>query len=293
MSATIADSPLQLYALGVVLGLFSDKKGFWQWALKRGVYKSFFGHEFKNTPENLKKIHDDIFPDKGHRIAIKDLGDKFPANLVISDAYDMNSAGKQIQIVYDEMKAELARLMESEKTDGSCVLTEKLRARQRVELLKVPTFADLAEDHVEEGMSVAIFVNFEETVQALSKKLNTQCLFTGKIPDAVREANREKFQRGEERIIILNIAAGGIGIGLHDEYGNYPRVTLISPTYSAQALKQALGRAARAGSKSSVLQKIIFAAGTVEEEVADKVAKKIKKNYQHQIPINSNIKGSN
>lgn len=276
LSATIADNPLQMYALGIVLGLFYDKRGFWSWAKRRGVYDDFWGKKFLPSKDNLRKIHEDIFPRKGHRIAIKDLGDKFPKNLVISDIYDMNSAGKEIQAVYDEMRTELSKLKEREKTDGSSVLTEILRARQRIELLKVPTLAELAEDHVAEGMSAAIFVNFEETVQALSKKLDTNCIITGAIKGDKREENRIKFQEGKERIIVMNIRAGGAGISLHDEFGNYPRVSIISPTYSAQDLKQALGRIHRAGAKSPALQKIIFAAGTIEEKVADRVADKIK-----------------
>ncbi len=63
---------------------------------------------------------------------------------------------------------------------------------------------------------------------------------------------------------------------MHDINGKYPRVSLISPTFSAQDLKQALGRIHRAGAKSPAIQKIIFCAGTVEEKVAKKVAMKIK-----------------
>lgn len=276
LSATIADNPLQLYALGITLDLFRDKKGFWNWAYKRGVYKNFFGHEFRNTPENLNKIHADIFPHKGHRIAIKDLGDKFPDNLVITDSYEMNSAGKKIQEVYDSMRKELDKLSETKKKDGSSVLTEILRARQEVELLKVPTFAELAEDAVEEGNSIAIFVNFEQTVEALQDRLKCNCILTGKIRSDERDMNIQNFQEDKDRIIICNIKAGGIGVSLHDLNGNYPRMSLISPTFSAQDLKQTLGRIHRAGGKSKSIQKIIFAAGTIEESVAEKVAKKIK-----------------
>ena len=275
LSATIADNPMQMFALGLTLNIFSSKSGFWQWAFKRGVYKGWFGYDFKNTPENLKKIHDDIFPHRGHRIAIKDLGDKFPDNLILTETYDMNSAGNKIQAIYDNMKSELFHLSQTKKEDGSSVLTEILRARQEIELLKIPTFVEMAEDHVEEGMSVVVFVNFEESVQALSERLKTKCLVTGKVKDEERENNISDFQKGKERIIICNIRAGGVGVSLHDEFGNYPRVSLISPTWSAQDLKQALGRIHRAGSHSKAIQKIIFAAGTVEEDVAARVEKKL------------------
>lgn len=276
LSATIADNPLQLYALGIILGLFSNAGEFWRWAFTRGVSKGWFGYEFTSSPETLNKIHRDIFPERGHRIAIKDLGDKFPDNLIIVDTYDMNSAGNKIQNVYATMKEELQRLSEIKKEDGSSILTEVLRARQEIELLKVPTFVELAEDAIEEGSSVAIFVNFEETVIALKQKLKTDCILTGKITGEAREKNIEEFQSDRSRVIICNIRAGGVGVSLHDLNGIYPRISLISPTPSAQDLKQVFGRIHRAGGKSKAIQKIIFCAETIEESIAERVQEKMK-----------------
>lgn len=281
MSATIADNPLQMYALGRVLGLFNSEKEYWKWAYKRGVSRAFFGTEFSGSKKDLDKIHHDIFPTKGHRIAIRDLGDKFPENLIISDSYDMENSS-QIQNIYDNMKEELARLSNIKKQDeekeyekGKHLVTT-LRARQEIELLKIPTFVEMTEDLIEEGNSVAIFLNFNESVKAIKSRLGTDCIITGEINSGERERNRLNFQEGKERVIILNSQAGGESIDLHDVLGNYPRVSLISPTYSAQNLKQLLGRLPRAGAKSKVVQKIIFAAGTIEEEVADRVNTRLK-----------------
>ncbi len=276
LSATIADNPLHLKTVGRVIGLFYNNSQFWNWATKRGLIKGYFGYEFNATQKNLLLIHNDIFPSKGGRISIKELGNKFPDNLIITDCYDMNSNGEKIQYIYENMYNELSNLQERKKSDSTSVLTEILRARQEIELLKVPTFVELAENHIEEGMSAAIFVNFEETVQSLAKRLQTNCIITGSTNDIQRQQNIENFQNDISRIIICNIKAGGLGISLHDINGKYPRVSLISPTFSAQDLKQALGRIHRAGAKSPAIQKIIFCAGTVEEKVAKKVAMKIK-----------------
>ncbi|MCK9281501.1 MAG: DEAD/DEAH box helicase family protein [Melioribacteraceae bacterium] len=278
LSATIADNPLQMYALGIALGLFKDERGFYSWCYKRGVSRSFFGLEFSGTKKDLAKVHNDIFPHHGHRITTSEV-EGFPENLIISDAYEMGNS-KQIQSVYDHMYYELEKLHSRKKEDKKegqgQHLVERLRARQEIELLKIPAFVEMAEDAVEEGMSVAIFLNFEESVKALSERLKIDCIITGKVSAADREKNRMSFQKGKERIIILNTQAGGESIDLHDEFGNYPRLSLISPTYSAQTLKQVLGRLPRTGAKSKVIQKIVFAAGTVEEEVADRVTEKIK-----------------
>ena len=50
--------------------------------------------------------------------------------------------------------------------------------------------------------------------------------------------------------------AGGTGLSLHDVNGEHPRVSLISPSFSAIDLKQALGRIHRAGAKSPAVQKL-------------------------------------
>lgn len=276
LSATIADNPLHLYSLGLLLGLFDDFPSFWAWAYKRGVHKGWFGVEFHASEENLKKIHADLFPAHGSRIRIRDLGDRFPDNMIICDPYNMNSNAKKIQQVYDSMHAELERLYDTkEKDKGACILTEILRARQEIELLKVPTIVEMAEDLIEEGNSVAIFVNFKETITALSDKLKTKCIIDGSITGEEREKNIEAFQSDTSRIILCNIKAGGVGISLHDLNGNYPRVSLISPTNSAVDLVQSLGRIHRAGAKSKAIQKLIFCADTIEEEIAKKVSGKI------------------
>lgn len=281
-SATIADNPMQMYALGLTLELFKGRKGFWKWVREHGCSEGAWGGwEFNGSISALQHINQSIFPERGHRVAIKDLGDAFPENMIITDTYDMNENAKKIQAIYDEMNDQLKRIEEKEEGDSGHHLTILLRARQRIEILKVPTIVEMAQDLIEEGNSVAIFVNFDDTVLALAEKLETKCLIWGKNKTSVsggdeRELNRVAFQEGRERVVICNIRAGGVGISLHDEQGNFARVSLISPSWSAQDLKQALGRIHRAGGKSKSIQKLVFCAGTVEEDIANKVNRKIK-----------------
>jgi superfamily II DNA or RNA helicase len=74
---------------------------------------------------------------------------------------------------------------------------------------------------------------------------------------------------------LVNTAAGGAGLSLHDLNGKYPRMAIISPTPSAVNLRQVLGRIHRDGAKSKALQKIVFAANTEEEDVCENVKKKL------------------
>ena len=69
--------------------------------------------------------------------------------------------------------------------------------------------------------------------------------------------------------------SGGCGISLHDTFGKFPRVSIISPTWSAQDLIQVLGRIHRAMGKSDCEQHIIFCKGTIEESVGNVIKQKI------------------
>jgi SNF2 family DNA or RNA helicase len=183
----------------------------------------------------------------------------------------MNGLASQINDVYAEMHRELAKLEESKRRDkGSCILTELLRARQKVELLKVPTIVQMAKDGRDEGNAVVVVLNFQDSVTAVSKKLRTTNTITGEDNMEHRQRLIDRFNADDEDIVVMNIKAGGLGIDLQGTVKGKPRLVLISPTYSGIDLKQALGRCHRAGGAHSV-QKIVWAADTLEESVCEKV----------------------
>jgi superfamily II DNA or RNA helicase len=133
----------------------------------------------------------------------------------------------------------------------------------------------MIEEGLEQGMSVVVFLNFTETIQAISQRLNVNCIFDGKTSDKKRQDAVDSFQADKERVILVNIASGGAGLSLHDIHGKYPRLSLISPSYSAVCMRQATGRIWRDSAKSKSLQKIVFVAGTVEEDVCRNVQSKL------------------
>lgn len=150
------------------------------------------------------------------------------------------------------------------------VLTEVLGARRRVELLKVPSMVSLAKDAIEQDNSVAIFVCFNETVEALKEALKCPVI-TGETPQNERNRIMKVFRADRIPAVVLNISAGGVGISLH---GARQRLSLISPSWSAIDLIQTIGRVRRAGGSHSV-QKILFANGSVEESVCARVRSKV------------------
>ena len=156
-------------------------------------------------------------------------------------------------------------------------LTESLRIRQKIELLKVPLFRSLIRDTLEAGQWPVVFVNFRDTLEALSEKAFGEYHIHGGQTETERATSIENFQASSEPSLMLaTIAAGGVGVNLHDMHGDRPRVSLIAPTFNAVHFKQALGRIHRSGMKSHATQKIIFAGGTVEEGICLAVRRKLK-----------------
>jgi superfamily II DNA or RNA helicase len=174
------------------------------------------------------------------------------------------------------MRREIEKLEATEAKDKSrSIFTEILRARQRSELLKVPTLVDMAKDAVEDGMSVVIILNYTDSIHAAARRLRTHCTITGEDKMEDRQWVIDHFNEDDVRLIVINIMAGGTGVSLQGRKNGRPRLALISPTYSAIDLKQAFGRVHRAGGARSI-QKLVFAADTVEETACAKVRRKIR-----------------
>jgi superfamily II DNA or RNA helicase len=164
--------------------------------------------------------------------------------------------------------------------------------RQEIELLKVDTIAELTLKYLTQDKSVVIFVNFTKTIELLSSKLNTQCIIWGSQTIKERTKSIDDFCSDKSRIIICNIQSGSAGISLHDTHGKFARVSIISPTWSAQDLIQVLGRVHRAMGKTDCLQQLIFCKGTIEESVGNIIRQKIT-NIRSFNDGNKNVKKDN
>jgi superfamily II DNA or RNA helicase len=275
-SATNCINPLELKAVGFILGLY--KKNWSGYLRDHDCDKGRFGWQFNGNKTVLAKLHSDLFLERGIRLKREDIPN-FPECEIIAEAYDIDEVSESsIKKIYAEMGRELEMLRIKSKTTAEYKINAmviQLRARQSSELLKVPLFVEMAEEAVEDGMSVAIFVNFTETINALSKRLNTKCIVWGENKDDERDKNIESFQADVSRVIIINVKAGGSGLSLHDLNGTYPRIAIISPTPSAVDLRQVLGRVWRDGSKTKAVQKIVFVANSPEEDTCERVKAKL------------------
>ena len=288
LSATAGDSPLHFRALGYCLGLHSlidtsTTPGYFRWASRYGVRRIpmrgllwALGEENKNLA--MAKLHREIFPSRGVRVRIKDLGDQFPPCQITAELIDLDAGGR-ISELYEEMAGPIAALRHRAESDIASPLGELLRLRQEVGLLTMPIFAELAKEAVAAGHHVALFVNFRAEVDALCKLLGTTCRIdgsqTGVAGKRQRDENIATFNDDRSPYIISTAASGGIAISLPDRHGNFPRLGLVSPGYSAREFRQVCGRLPRVDSVTKSIYRVLFAAGTPQEKVHRKLAGKL------------------
>ncbi len=275
-SATLATNPLEMRAIGLAIKLFKGgNKDYYKWAKENGIVDGDWGLEFNNDSRVLKKLHTAVFSHRGVRLRRDDIPN-FPSCEIIPELYNMEESDvKHVNKIYDDMDKELKKLEERSKDDEESELIIRLRARQSVELLKVPRIVEMAEEGLEEGFSIAIFVNFTDTLNAIAERLKTDCIYDGNISDKLKDEHVDNFQNNTSRIILINIGSGGAGLSLHDLHGGHPRESIISPNDSAVLMRQCVGRIWRDGAKTKAIQKILLAANTVEEAVYDNFNRKL------------------
>lgn len=278
ISGTIASNPTEMRVSGHIAKLHSGGD-FYQFMMQNGVVKTSSGFMFTGSRAILKRIHHQIFPEHGVRIRTEDIPD-FPETSIRAEAFSFGENTQKIAEAYRLMLEHIAQIEVDDTIEPSSrkasQLAAMMAARRAAERLKVPTLCEMIEDYIEEGRSIVVFTNFNETVDVLQKIMKTDCVVRGGQRPEVRERNIQRFQSDEERLIIVNIQSGGAGLSLHDLNGLFPRRAVIFPTWSAMDLKQATGRVHRAGAKSKSDQIVMFAAGTIEDDICDKVREKLK-----------------
>jgi SNF2 family DNA or RNA helicase len=270
LSATISDTPENFHVFGYMVDLYNNLKQGKNWI--QGILREDKNKLGKKSASSLNKH---IFPAKGSRMNIADIGDKFPKNQISAECYNSEkSAEKEIDKAYNTIK-----LAKSDTKDEN-TLTKILHARQLIEKTKVPIIFELLEKYLESGKSIAVFVNFTDTLNEIKLQLSSKDIKYAEIQGGQSEEDRESniklFQLNQVKVIVCMMQAGGQSISLHDVTGKYPRVSLISPSWSAVEIVQALGRCHRQGTKSPVLQRVVFCANTCEESVCKTIKEKLK-----------------
>lgn len=285
LSATVADTPLRMKAFGFVTGLHNGKD-YLDWLLKCGAKPGTFGGWVWKSKENehvMRFLHEQLYggpegPGRGSRMRIADIPD-FPQTQIevrLLPCIDRQVVrlSKDLKAWYDE-RAVKGYQSESE-------LAQLTYFRQSLETAKIPAVVDMVEDALETSR-VVIFTNFNRTVDeliAICKKRNWTCGFvrgeqsTSKGGLAQRAKFIADFQANKLDVLLCNIQAGGVGVSFHDPVTQVARTTIILPTFSSVALKQALGRAQRDGGGFSRQLLVYFSQG-LEGAIAKIVRNKL------------------
>ena len=274
LSATLTDKVDCFKPFGIVLGLYTSLDGYRPWIKSQEIINKI---KYKNIEDEQSKrlhiIHNTIFPYFGSRLKISELGDLFPSNNITANAYYLDEHEK-VEAIYKEINEELENLSKlEENSKGLGIL---IRARMRIEMLKVSLFMDLAQEGIDNNYSVVIFVNYIGTLEYLCYHMKVDCIIKGGQTMEDRDSMIKNFQSNKKKVIIVMQQAGGVGISLHDIHGGHPRMSIISPSWSGYETRQTLGRIHRAGSKTPAIQKLVYVAQTYEEEIAKIIQTKLR-----------------
>jgi superfamily II DNA or RNA helicase len=260
LSATLCDKPNDFLIFGYMMGFYNRLRAGKTWI--KGILREEASRVGKHKYSVLSSK---LFPEKGSRMMIEDIGDAFPKNNVVADSYDIDS--KYISVINNSLKDIKNSLKKGKK------LVEINKARQEIEKIKIPIIMEQIEKYYDMNMSVVVFVNFIDTLDILSTLLTKAeveySILQGGQDKDTRERNIEMFQYNRHRVILCTIQTGGESISLHDKTGKYPRVSIISPSFSSIDLVQALGRIYRSDVKSPCLQRLIFCANTYEDNICN------------------------
>jgi hypothetical protein len=289
MSATVADSPLKLRALGWWLDLHQyHDSSFYGWCRQNGCKNKDPGQfvssagragiEFTRDPAEAVRHMTNIRRAMGERFMSIKADDipGFPTETLGIKLVDLSERDK---LEIDSAYAEMSNRM---KTRAKSTMAELGRERERIEFVMAEALAELAEGHVQNGMSVVVFfsfteprLRFEAKLQAMGIPVATVCggqhetATTNERQDAI-----DAFQRNEVHVAAVMAKAGGAALSLHDIRKERPRVSYTLPAYEADLIRQCLGRIRRCEGTHAT-QFFVIAAGTIQERVAASLERKL------------------
>ena len=280
LSATMCDNPMGMRALGANLGWFpgNDSGAFWQWGFRNGVRKNYHGKGFGFNPRNqaegaeiLARIHARIFPEHGTRLRTADIPN-FPKTTIIPECHELPAKHTpDMQAILDEIVA-IDALEKAE--ERSTPLVQLIRERQYADAAMCPILEHMIRDELDNGQSVPVFVPYRPILARLAEKFKAEVIHGSQTARQRAEA-QAAFQENRNRVIICQISAGGQSINLDDRDGTHPRTSIIRPTYSMVELRQVIGRVHRTTAMSPSRQRVVYAAGTREEEICAILRKKL------------------
>lgn len=270
LSATLCDKPHDFIPFGYMFGFYKTMKQGKNWIneIHREDARKF-------GSKKRSSLYDHVFPEYGSLMNITDIGERFPKNRIDPECYNLDRKDRKVLNDY------YTRLISLRNDPEAQTLGEFVKLHQKIESLKLPIFIEMIEKYLDQNKSVAVFVNYVATFNEICTVLNEKKILYGRIvgenqTEDERIRDIDNFQSNRIRLIICTVGAGSEGVSLHDINGRFPRISIISPSYSSIKMQQVLGRITRAGVKSPTIQKIIYCSDTYEDKICETVKNKMK-----------------
>jgi len=287
LSATAAESPLQMCALGYALGLHTlsksspmSKTTWYDFLYRYGCTPGVFGGwewnpEGDEARDAMVRLNARL-QDRSAAMKKADIPG-FPRNqLEVMLLQDETGHAKELTERLHEMYAE-RKSQAADAKERKNALVEDIREKQALELLMIPSLVGLAVDYIESSR-VIFFVSYRQTREELCKALDEAGVFCDFIDGtqigAAGEERRRRaisnFQSDCLPALVVNKYAGSESLNLQ---GKQNRTTFILPVESGRQAEQVIGRAHRDGG-ADALQFFCYFAGTRQEEVAKRMQTK-------------------
>lgn len=306
-SATVAQAPLELGYLAPLVAQMAGMKtltqaqwGDWLMANNYSVTKSKAGNfswikaKADSTPNDLvyikkqqekdiKRLSDLLFSPTSpsiRRIPEEIAG--WPVQTYIATPLQLSAEGDRLyENAWTEFRKYIGLNPRGKNPNGGFAAT--LRFRQKASMLSALPTAEFVNDLLDNGVQVAISVEFMETLDVIKEyllKKGWHCAeFTGR-NTADRENERLRFQRGEAKVMLFSVKEG---INLHASEllpdGSSATATTRAMVvhdirYSAIDMTQIIGRTTR--DKQLAMAYLMYTEGTIEPEILKVVLNRMK-----------------
>lgn len=306
-SATVGQTPLELGYLAPLIGqmvglptLTTDQWGDWLIANHFNVKKSKAGNfswiqvkpdmtqsekEFvlKQQRKDIDRLSELIFGDNSPSIRRnpEDIAG-WPSQTYMATPLELSQEGKRLyEEAWNEFRKYIGLHPRGKNPSGGLAAT--MRFRQKASLLSAISTAEFVNDLLDNGLQVAVSVEFMETIDVmrdyLLKKGWHVAEFSGRNTDT-REQERLRFQRGEAQVILFSVLEG---INLHanemlisgDQATSAKRAMVVHDIrYSAIDMTQIIGRTTRDGELAMAY--LMFTEGTIEAKILQVVLERVK-----------------
>ena len=283
MSATPFDSPEKMRLIGYLMGFHRFvKSSFYDWMRTKNCGYVDIGWG-RNKRRIFRFTTNRRLAEATMRGIREEMGDRF-MSVTPEEIPDFPEETREVVRIdlakedHDALVRAYAEMPERIQHMSEDDMVKMLRLRQQAEFAKSEGLAKRAAELVDDGYSVFVMVNFTDARLRFENYLSKHAVpfanVYGGQHEVERQAGIDAFQANRVHVMVGMAAACSVALSLHDERHERPRVSLISPGYSASELSQGLGRIRRVGGTHAT-QYIVVAANSVEERVGQVIERKM------------------